>query len=347
MARSRAVAPAVCLGIVMAAAHAARADPVEDYYRGKSVNLVVSSAVGGGHDILARAVAKFLPRHIPGNPQIVARNVPGAGGLIAANNLYNVAARDGLTIAQFQNTLPFEPVFGNREATFDPTKFLWLGTQATETAILVVWKNTPVASVDDIKNREITVGTAGVTSMSTFNSRVLAETLGMKLKIIPGYPGQAEVFLAMEKGEVDSFPSYYSSLMGARPDWVANRDVRIIVQFGPEPEAAIPEVPFAGDLVTDPAKKLLLRAATAPQALGRPFLMPPGTPDIYVAAMRKAFAETFRDPEYLAEAKKLALTINRPSSGEELQKVIEEVWRMPEDARAQLRRLSGNQQARE
>lgn len=320
----------------------ANADPVEDFYRGKTVNLVVSSAVGGGHDILARAVARHLPKHIPGNPQLVVRNVPGAGGLIAANNLFNVAPRDGLTIGQLQNTLPFEPLFGNKEANYDSTKFSWLGTHAMEHAILIVWRNTPVASVDDIRKREITVGTAGVASSSSFNTRVLADTLGMKLRIVTGYPGQAEVFLAMEKGEVDAFPSYYSSLMGAKPDWVANGDIRIIVQFGPEPEPLMPNMPFASDLVTDPQKKLLLRAATAPQALGRPFVAPPALPPDRLAALRKAFADTFVDPEYLAEARKLSLTINKPNSGEELQKIIEEVWRMPVELREQLRKLSGN-----
>lgn len=320
----------------------AEADPIADFYRGKSINMIVSSSVGGGHDILARAVAKYLPRHIPGNPQILVRNVPGAGGLVAANQLYNVSPRDGLTIGQLQNTLPFEPLFGNKEAMYDSTKFLWLGTQAYETAILTVWKTAPVSSVADTRVKEITVGTSGINSMPSFNTRLLAETLGMKLRIIPGYPGQSEVFLAMENGEVDAFPTYYSSLMGARPEWMANGTVKVLVQFGPEREPAMSDVPFAGDLVTDPARKLLLRAATAPQALGRPFLLPPGVSADRVAALRSAFSDTFADPDYLVDARKLALTINKPSSGEELQKIIEEVWRMPDEAREQLRKLSGN-----
>ena len=320
----------------------AQADAVSDFFRAKSINLIVSSSVGGGHDILARAVSKHLPRHIPGNPQIVVRNVPGAGGLVAANQLYNVSPRDGLTIGQLQNTLPFEPLFGNKEALYDSTKFLWLGTQAYETAILTVWKTVSVSSVADTLVKELTVGTSGINSMPSFNTRLLAETLGMKLRIIPGYPGQSEVFLAMENREVDAFPTYYSSLMGARPEWMANGTVKVLVQFGPEREPAMPDVPFAGDLVTDQARKLLLRAGTAPQALGRPFLLPPGVPADRVAALRKAFSETFADPDYLLEARKLALTINKSSSGEDMQKIIEEVWRMPDEARAQLRKLSGN-----
>lgn len=328
-------------GLFGALGHA-QVDATGDFYRGKSINLIVSSSVGGGHDILARAVAKYLPRHIPGNPQILVRNVPGAGGLVAANQLFNVSPRDGLTIGQLQNTLPFEPLFGNKEALYDSTKFLWLGSQAYETAILTVWKTAPVTSIADTRVKEITVGTSGINSMPSFNTRLLVEALGMKLRIIPGYPGQSEVFLAMENGEVDAFPTYYSSLMGARPEWMANGTVKVLVQFGPEREPAMPDVPFAGDIVTDPARKQLLRAATAPQALGRPFVSPPGIPADRLAALRKGFSDTFADPDYLADARKLALTINKPSSGEALQAIIEEVWRMPAVAREQLRKLSGN-----
>lgn len=333
----------IAAAIVLSCAGASRADEIADFYRGKTINMIVSSAAGGGHDITARAVARHLPRHIPGNPQIVVRNLPGAGGLVAANNLYNMAPRDGLTIAQFSNTLPFEPVFGNKEANFDPSRFAWLGTHAMEHAILIVWRDTPVASVDDIRKREITVGTSGVLSSSSYNTRLLATALDMKLRIVTGYPGQAEVLLAMERREVDAFPSYYSSTMSAKPEWVADGTIKIIVQFGPEPEPTMKNVPFAGDLVTDPAKARLLRLGTAPQALGRPFVAPPGLPAERLAALRKAFADTFADPEYNAEAKKLALTINTPKSGEELQRIMEDVSRMPASTRDELRKLSGAQ----
>jgi tripartite-type tricarboxylate transporter receptor subunit TctC len=323
-------------------AGAAAADPVEDFYRGKTVSLIVSSAPGGGYDTLSRLVARHIVKHIPGNPSVVVRNMPGAGGVIATNNLFNVASRDGLSFGQLQNTLPFEPLLGNTEAHYDSSKFNWLGSPSFETGLFIVWNKVPVASVADIRTREVSVGSPGLFSTPSFDTRLLATTLGMKLRIVIGYPGQNDVFLAMERGEVDAFPTFYSSLMSTRPTWIADRKIKMIVQFGPEPEPAISQVPFAADLVTDPDKKQLLRAAAAPLALGRPFAAPPGVPPERVAALRRALSETFRDPAYLAEANKLNLPVNKPRSGEELQAVIEDVWHMPDATKASLRQLGGN-----
>jgi tripartite-type tricarboxylate transporter receptor subunit TctC len=330
------------LAVSVSCFSSAAADPVEDFYRGKTVSLIVSSASGGGYDTLSRLVAKHIVKHIPGNPSVVVRNMPGAGGVIATNNLFNVASRDGLSFGQLQNTLPFEPLLGNQEAHYDSTKFNWLGSPSFETGLFVVWNTVPVASVADIRTREVSVGSPGLFSTPSFDTRLLAATLGMKLRIVIGYPGQNDVFLAMERGEVDAFPTFYSSIMSTRPTWIADKKVKMIVQFGPEPEPAIGQVPFAADLVTDPDKKQLLRAAAAPLALGRPFAAPPDVPPARVAALRKALSETFRDPEYLADANKLNLPVNKPRSGEELQSVIEDVWHMPDAAKASLRQLGGN-----
>ena len=334
--RSVAVAFA-CLGI----SGLARADNAEDFYRGKTLNLVVSSASGGGYDLLSRVVAKHMPRHMPGSPNIVVRNMPGAGGVVATNHLYNVASKDGLTFGQLQNTLPFEPLLGNKEALYDSSKFNWLGSQSYETGLFIVWNGSPVNSIADIQKREVSVGAPGLNSTPSFNTRLLAETLDMKLRIVLGYPGQNEVFLAMERSEVEAFPTFYSSLMSTRPNWIKDGKVKMIVQFGPEPEPTIKDVPFAADIVKDPERKTLLRAAAAPLALGRPFAAPPGVPLERVELLRKALAETFADPEYLAEVTSLNLPVNRPRTGEQLQAIIDEVWKMPPEAKERLRKLSG------
>jgi tripartite-type tricarboxylate transporter receptor subunit TctC len=324
-------------------ASGARAEPVGDVYRGKSVNLVVSSATGGGYDLLSRLVAKHVGRHIPGNPAIVVRNMPGAGGVVATNYLYNVAPRDGLTFGQLQNTLPFEPILGNKEAVYESPKFNWLGSQSFETGRLITWRGTPAASIAEIQKRDTSVGSPGRNSTPSFAARLLASVFDMKLRLVVGYPGQNEAFLAMERGEVDAFPTFYSSLMSTRPTWIADRKINMIVQFGPEREPAISDTPFVDDLVTDPDKKQLLRAAAAaPLGLGRPFAAPPDVPADRVAALRKALADTFADPEYLAEAASLNLPVNRPRTGEQLQGIIENVWKMPEAAKERLRKLSGD-----
>ena len=163
----------------------------------------------------------------------------------------------------------------------------------------------------------------------------------MKLRIVLGYPGQNEVFLAMERGEVDAFPTFYSSIMSTRPSWITDKTVKTIVQFGPQPEPDLKDTPFAADVVKDPEKLRLLKAAAAPLALGRPFAAPPDVPKERVAALRKALSATFEDREYLEEARKLNLPVNQPRTGEQLQSVIDEVWLMPQDTKDRLRKLSG------
>ena len=323
------------------AASAAIADPVEDFYRGKSMSLVVSSATGGAYDLLSRVVAKHIGKHIPGAPNIVVRNMPGAGGVIAINHLYNVASRDGLTIGQLQNTLPFEPLLGNKEALYDSSKFNWLGSPSTETGILVVWNKTPASTIADVLQTEISMGTTGRNSTPTFYARMLAETLGVKLRVVLGYPGQNEIFMAMERGEVDSCLTFYSSVVSTRPNWIADKTVKVIVQYGPEAEPELKGVPFAPDLVKDPDKLRLLRAAAAPLALGRPFAAPPETPRERVAALRSALAATFSDKEFLDDMRQQNLPVNSPRTGEQLQATIDEVWRMPQDTKESLRKLSG------
>jgi tripartite-type tricarboxylate transporter receptor subunit TctC len=337
--RSLRLAAAVLTWIV--GTSVACAETAEEFYRGKAVTLIVSSASGGGYDLVSRLVAKYMQRHMPGNPTIVVRNMPGAGGVVATNNLYNVASRDGLTFGQLQNTLPFEPLLGNTEAHYDSSKFNWLGSPSYETGLFIVWNTAPVNSIADITKREVSVGSPGLNSTPSFNTRLLAETLGMKLKIVLGYPGQNEVLLAMERGEVEAFPTFYSSLVSTRPTWIRDHKIKMIVQFGPEREPAIKDVPFALDIVKDPARRTLLRAAAAPLGLGRPFAAPPGVPEDKVAVLRKALAETFADPDYVEESGKLQLPINQPRTGEQLQAIIDEVWHMSPDDKQRLRQLSG------
>jgi tripartite-type tricarboxylate transporter receptor subunit TctC len=282
-----------------------------------------------------------MGKHVPGAPNIVVRNMPGAGGVVAVNHLYNVASRDGLTFGQLQNTLTFEPLLGNKEAIYDSSKFNWLGSPSIETGIMVVWNKPPVSTIADVQQREISIGAPGRNSTPTFYARLLAQTLGVKLHIVLGYPGQNEIFLAMERGEVDGFLTFYSSVLSTRPNWLADKTVKVIVQYGPEAEPALKGVPFAADLVKDPENLRLLRAAAAPLALGRPFAAPPETPKERVAALRSALAATFSDTEFLDEMRQQNLPVNSPRTGEQLQTTIDEVWRMPPETRDSLRKLSG------
>ncbi len=312
-----------------------------EFYRGRTVTLIVSSAPGGGYDALARTVAPHLSRHIPGNPAVVVRNMSGAGGIVAVNHLFNVAAKDGTVIGNVQNNTPFEPLFGTKEAIYDPLKFNWLGTPSIETALLTVWHQTPVDTWKDVLTREITMGSSGVNSTPSFYGRLLIETLGLKLKLIVGYELQSRVFLAMERGEVDGYPSvFYSALTSTRPTWLPEKKVKLLVQVGLEKEPNLPDVPSALDLAGSADDKALIEAGAGPLGAGRPFLMPPGVPADRVAAMRQALMDTFKDPAFLDEAKKRRLDVNSQRSGPELQSLMQRIYsQTPPHVVARLRKI--------
>jgi len=335
---------ATCLVITLAALQTAVADPVEDFYRGKTISMVCSSSAGGGYDTLSRAVARFLGKHLPGNPAVIVRNMPGAGGIVATNFIANLAPRDGLTMANVQNNTPFEPLFGTKEATYDPTKLTWLGTPSVETGLLIVWHTSPIRTLDDARKHVMTAGSSGANSAPSFYVRLLNELLGLKIKVVLGYPGQNEAYLAIERGEIDSFGvTFWSSLTSTKSDWIRDHKIRILVQYGPEKEAALPDVPYGPDLVRNAEDRALFEAAYAPLAAGRPFVAPPGLPPDRTRVLRAGLLATFKDPEFLADAERQHLEINKPTSGEAMQDQIARVYQMPQRIVDRLRRIAQRQ----
>jgi tripartite-type tricarboxylate transporter receptor subunit TctC len=331
---------AACLALAAPLAPA-RADPIADFYKGRTVTLIVSASAAGGYDTLARTIARHLGRHVPGNPTFIVRNMPGAGGLTAANYLYFGAEHDGSVVGLIQNNPPFEPLFGTAGARFDPRRFNWLGTPSVETAMVLVWHTVPVFSLDDLRRRETAMGASGANSTPAFFARILNATLGTRMKVIAGYPGQNDAFTAMERGELDGYPSvFYSALSSTRPAWLADKTVRPIVQYGPAARPELDGVPFAPDLVGDADDRVLLQAAFAPLAIGRPLVMPPAVAAERVEAMRNALAETFADPEFLADAGKIGVSVNEPRSGAALLRVIESAYAAPPHIVERLRKLN-------
>jgi tripartite-type tricarboxylate transporter receptor subunit TctC len=311
------------------------------FFQGKIVTIVVSTSTGGGYDAMARALARHIGHKIPGDPQVVVRNMPGAGGINAVNWLYNVAEKDGTVIGLVQNGTPLEPLFGTKEARYDPTKFNWLGTPSFEVSMVLLWHTVAVNSVEDLKVKETHMGASGANSTPAFYTRLLNATLGTKMKLINGYPGQNDAFLAMERGELDGYPSvFYSALTSTRPNWLRDKLAKPIVQFGPERLKELPDVPFAPSLLTNDDDRLLMDAAFAPLALGRPLLLPPGVPADRVAALRKALADTFADAGFQADAEKIGLIVNAPRTGEDLRKVIAKAYATPSHIVERLRTLN-------
>jgi len=330
---------ALC-GLVATSVPQATADAVAEFYRARTVTVVVSSSAAGGYDTLARVIARHIGRHIPGNPAFIVRNMPGAGGITATNFLYNNAERDGSVIGLVQNNTPFEPLFGTKEARYDPIKFNWLGSPSSETAMVLIWHTVPISSVADLTTHEVTVGVSGANSTPAFFTRLMNAMLGTKMKPINGYPGQNDVLLAMERHELDGHPSaFFSSVRTTRPGWLREKTARAILQYGPQ-KAELDDVPFAPDLVASDDGRLVMQAAFAPLALGRPFLVPPGVPGERVVALRKAFALTMADPEFLAEAETMGLGVNAPRTGEQMQEVMDRVYRSPPRVIDRLRQLN-------
>ncbi|MGA8616276.1 MAG: tripartite tricarboxylate transporter substrate-binding protein [Xanthobacteraceae bacterium] len=326
---------------VMALAAGASATPFDEFYKGKTVTLVVGGSAGGGYDTLARAIARYIGGHIPGNPSVVVEDMPGAGGLLAMDYLFRTAARDGSVIALVENGPPLAPLFGVKEARFDATQFNWLGTPSVETAVTLLWHSVPVNSLDDLKTRATTMGASGTNSTQAFYTRLIDATLGTKMQAINGYKGLNETFLAMERGEIDGSPSvFYSAITSTRPQWLPDHLAKAILQYGPQPVKELAGVPFVSDLVTAPDDKLLLQAAFAPLALGRPLVMPPGVPSERVTAMRQALSDTLVDPAFIADAQKSGLVVNAPQTGQQLQDVIAQAYTTPPRVVDRLRALN-------
>ena len=318
----------------------AAADEVEHFYRGKTVTIIVSNPPGGGYDLLSRTIAPTLAKYIPGKPSVIVQNMPGASGILATNHLFTIAAKDGTVIGGISNTVPFEPLLGTAEARFNPLAFNWLGSPTVETGLLGVWHMVPVNSIDDAKTREVTIASNGPHSTPTFYAKLLNETLGTKLKLVMGYPGQNEFNLAMEKQEVDGTSSlFYSSLVGTRPAWLTEKKIRLLVQYGFEKHPKLPDVPFATSLARNPDDVSLMQAAYAALGLGRPYLMPPGVPAARVRAVQDALNATFRDADFLARAQSLQLETAAAKSGEQLRDIVARAYAISPQVKARLKAL--------
>ena len=341
-ARRLVLAVALCVLALPATVPPANAQTAAEFYKGKTLTMIIGGSEGGGYDTMARAISRHLSRHLPGNPSIIAKNMPGASGMAATNHLYSAADKDGTVIGLLQNNNPLAQLFGNKAARFDATQFNWLGTPSVEVAVVVLWHTVPVNSIDDLRTRETSMGASGVQSGQAFVGRLLNATLGTKMRVVPGYKGMNDIFLAMERGEVDGYPGiFYSALAATRPEWLPKKLAKVIVQFGSQPLKELPGVPFATDLARNADDKLLMEAAAARQALGRPLVMPPGVPADRVAAMRKAMLDTFADPAFIADAEKNRMEVNAPQSGASVQEFIARVSATPERIVERLQQLSG------
>lgn len=323
----------------------ASADEIEDFYRDKRIEIFISSTPGGGNDVSARLIARFMTNHVPGHPTIIARNMPGAGGVTAANHIYNVAPQDGTAIGMIQNSALFEPLYGNDKARFDVNRTNWIGSPNKDVGALIVWHKVPVDTFEEARKRGLLLGVSGgLNATPAFYARVLANVFDMKIQMVAGYPGQNEAFMAMEQGENEGYPSaFWSSLKAVKPNWIANKEIKILLHFGQAPHPELAGVPFADTLLKDqPEKRALMAVAAAPLAVGRPIMAPPNVPLARVKALQEALAATLRDPAYLAECVRQNLECNDPTSGEALRKILVDAYGAPPELVKKIRELNGS-----
>ncbi len=313
----------------------AQAQSIEEFYRGKTINLIVGFTPGGGYDTTARVLAPYLKKHLPGNPSVVVQNMDGAGSLKATNHLFNVAPKDGTVIGTFSRGMPTEPLMGNTAAQFDAAKFTWIGSTTNEYSVVLAAQTSPVKSFGDLQNHEFTVGGEGSGSDSDTYAMLLKNLFGAKIKLVTGYPGTAELMLAVERGELDGRAAWsWSSLKAQKPDWISDKKISILAQLNLSKNPELADVPLITDLATTDKQKQILKLVLSRQTVGRPFAAPPGIPEDRKQALRKAFDATMKDPEFLAEAKQRKMDIN-PVSGAEIEKLVAELYSTPPDVIAQ------------
>jgi tripartite-type tricarboxylate transporter receptor subunit TctC len=327
----------VSITLAMPLANVAQAESVAEFYRGKNVNIIVGYSAGGGYDVYARLMAPYLKKYLPGNPNVITQNLEGAGSLKAANYIYNVAPKDGTAIGTFGRGLAMEPLIGTSATQFDATKFTWIGSGTNELAVFAIWHDSPVKTWSDMLQKSFTVGGEGSGSDPDTYANLLKHLFGVKLKLISGYPGTAEVTLALERGEVDGRASWsWSSLKSLRPEWIENKKLNFPIQLNLSKNPDLPDVPLAIDLATNDRQRQILKMVLSRQVMGRPFAAPPGIPEDRKQALRKAFDDTMKDPEFLAEAKTRKMEVN-PVSGVEVEKLVNELYQTPKDVVAEAR----------
>lgn len=308
---------------------AAQAQGVADFYRGKTINVWIGYGAGGGYDLSARVLARHMGRYMPGEPMLVARNMPGAGSLSLANWLYNVAPKDGLDFGIFGRTVPIDPLLGTKGTQFDALKFTWLGSTSNEVSTCVAWHDAPVKNAADLFTKELTVGASGAASPSAVFPYLFNSILGTKLRVINGYTSSATILTALEVGELNGFCAWgWVPMKAMRSDWIRDKKFNVLFQIGLAKHRDHPETPLLLDLAKTVEDRELLEILVSPQVFARPFAAPPGIPADRAAALREAFNKTVLDPDFIAEAERLVLEPDLVDAGM-LEAVLARIYATP------------------
>lgn len=306
----------------------AEAQSAEQFYKGKNITMVIGFGPGASNDFYGRLVARHLGRHIPGQPNIVPQNMPGAGSFKAANYIYKVSPKDGTAIGIVTQTLATEEALGANGIQFNSAKFSWIGRVTSDNVVTFMWHTSKVKNVEDARTIEAPVGATGASSTVTIYPQILNSVVGTKLKIVLGYQDSTAAMLAMEKGEVEGASTGWGTMKISKHDWVRDKKVNIIVQYGPERHPDLPDVPTFVELGRTPEDKQILGLYANDAVIGKSILAPPDIPADRLKALRAAFDAMVKDSAFLDEVKKSNAEFD-PMSGEKLQKVVEAVADIP------------------
>lgn len=324
--------------LVLASSSAALA--LADFYQGKTINIVVGFTPGGTYDQMARFYARHLPRFLPGKPNVIVQNMPGAGSMIAATHMFNAAPKDGTTLGVLGGGTVWEAVLGNPRAKYDPRQFNWLVGKSRDNITCLVWHTSPIKTVQDMLMRETSVGATGPGSRTLSFPRALNELVGTKFRIVSGYPGGNEITLALERGEVEGYCGWaLGSLKQRAMNWYTEKKVRFLVQFAPQSDPELKDIPLAVDLAKTPEARQVMEFLTSDATLAWTTLTTPGVPADRVKLLRTALSQILSDKEALAEADREKLEID-PVSGEELQALVEKLYATPPATLDAIRRLN-------
>jgi tripartite-type tricarboxylate transporter receptor subunit TctC len=329
--------------VLVAAVAAAQAEPVEDFYRGKTIELLIGGATGGGYDLAGRTVANHWGRHIPGNPGFVVRNLPGATSLIMTNQLYNVSKRDGTVIGMPLSNIPLEPRLklispDGANVRFDVERFGWIGTPVQEPQVTWVWHSAPARNLEDLRANLVRMGATTSSADNYILPTLVNRLLGTRMQVVTGYIGQNEINLAVERGEVEGNNTGLSNITVNKADWLRDGKVRILLQYGAERLPVLPDVPAVAELAGAEEDRALLRFYAVKFNMARPLAAPPEVPPERLAALRAAFDATMKDPRYVEDAKRIGLDVS-PLGGERIEALIRQVQATPEGVVARLREL--------
>jgi tripartite-type tricarboxylate transporter receptor subunit TctC len=319
----------------------ARAADVADFYRGKTITVVIGYSAGGGYDVFARLLAQHMGRHVPGNPAMVPQNMPGAGSRKAGMFLYEVAPKDGTTIGTIGRNEPIAPLI-EEDAKFDGTKFGWIGSITDDDSICLSWQTSPVKTWQDMQSREFTVGGLAPGDNTVTVALALKNLFGAKIKLVKGYPGTTDLFLALERGEVEGACGVsWRPILTQHRDWIAGRKINILVEVALARDPSLGDVPLITQFVRDPRQLQILSLLIASQAMARPFLAPPGLAEDRKQVLRTAFDQTMKDSRFLADVDKAGLSIH-PMAGNGIDALLKTLYATPKELAAEAARAIQN-----